>query len=216
LDVDGIRRNFLKYTREAYSLLPKYNTPKILDIGCGSGIPTIELAKLSGGDIVAIDIDQDALDILSKHVASLGLTDRIKVLNRSLLDLGFSHERFDIIWAEGVIQFIGFEKALLNWSELLKTNGNLVLHDELSGMENKLKIIPKCGYELIKYIKLPDNAWGVDYFEPLEKRINELSIKYGKNSTFLEAIKRYQGEINQYKKNPHLNRSIFYILKKVK
>ena len=195
--------------------MPKRDNPKILDIGCGTGIPTIELAKISGGDIIAIDIDQDALDVLSKRVASLGLTNRIKVLNRSLLDIRFSIERFDIIWAEGVIQFIGFEKALKKWYELLKINGNLIIHDDLSGMENKLKIIPKCGYELIKYIKLPDNAWGVGYFEPLEKRINELSIKYGDNSTFLEEIKSYKSEINQYKANPELFRSIFYILKEV-
>ena len=196
-------------------MLPKRDNPKILDIGCGTGIPTIELAKISGGDIVAIDIDQNALDVLSKRVEDLGLTDRIKVLNRSLLDIRFSIERFDIIWAEGVIQFIGFEKALQKWYELLKINGNLVIHDDLGGMENKLKSIPKCGFELIKYIKLPDDAWGVDYFEPLEKRINELSIKYGNNSTFLEEIKSYQSEINQYKANPELFRSIFYILKEV-
>ncbi len=196
-------------------MLPKRDNPKILDIGCGTGIPTIELAKISGGDIVAIDIDQDALDVLSKRVEDLGLTDRIKVLNRSLLDIRFSIERFDIIWAEGVIQFIGFEKALQKWYELLKINGNLVIHDDLGGMENKLKSIPKCGFELIKYIKLPDDAWGVDYFEPLEKRIKELSIKYGNNSTFLEEIKSYQSEINQYKANPELFRSIFYILKEV-
>ena len=196
-------------------MLPKRDSPKILDIGCGTGIPTIELAKISGGDIVAIDIDQNALDVLSKRVEDLGLTDRIKVLNRSLLDIRFSIERFDIIWAEGVIQFIGFEKALQKWYELLKINGNLVIHDDLGGMENKLKSIPKCGFELIKYIKLPDDAWGVDYFEPLEKRINELSIKYGNNSTFLEEIKSYQSEINQYKANPELFRSIFYILKEV-
>ena len=196
-------------------MLPKRDNPKILDIGCGTGIPTIELAKISGGDIVAIDIDQNALDVLSKRVEDLGLTDRIKVLNRSLLDIRFSIERFDIIWAEGVIQFIGFEKALQKWYELLKINGNIVIHDDLGGMENKLKSIPKCGFELIKYIKLPDDAWGVDYFEPLEKRINELSIKYGNNSTFLEEIKSYQSEINQYKANPELFRSIFYILKEV-
>jgi len=216
LDIDGIRRNFLKYTREAYSKLPKRNNLKILDIGCGTGIPTIELTKVSDGEIVAIDIDQDALDVLSKKVENIGLTDRIQVLNRSLLDLGFSHESFDIIWAEGVIQFIGFEKALLNWNELLKTNGNLVLHDDLGGIENKLKLIPKCGYELVDYFKLPDDAWWIDYYDPLEKRIKELGVKYGNNSTFLKAIKSYQGEINQYKKNPNLYRSIFYILKKVK
>jgi len=196
-------------------MLPKRDNPKILDIGCGTGIPTIELAKISGGDIVAIDIDQNALDVLSKRVEDLGLKDRIKVLNRSLLDIRFSIERFDIIWAEGVIQFIGFEKALQKWYELLKINGNLVIHDDLGGMEKKLKSIPKCGFELIKYIKLPDDAWGVDYFEPLEKRINELSIKYGNNSTFLEEIKSYQNEIDNYKANPELFRSIFYILKEV-
>lgn len=196
-------------------MLPKRDNPKILDIGCGTGIPTIELAKISGGDIVAIDIDQDALDVLSKRVASLGLTDRIQVLNRSLLDIRFSIERFDIIWAEGVIQFIGFEKALQKWYELLKINGNLVLHDDLGGMENKLEIIPKCGYELIKYIKLPDNAWWIDYYEPLEKRIKELGDEYQNDPTFLKTVKRFQNEIDNYKANPELFRSIFYILKEV-
>jgi ubiquinone/menaquinone biosynthesis C-methylase UbiE len=215
VDIDGIRRNFLKYTREAYSLLPKRDKPKILDIGCGTGIPTIELAKISGGDIVAIDIDQDALDVLSKRVVSLGLTDQIKVLNRSLLDIRFSIERFDIIWAEGVIQFIGFEKALQKWYELLKINGNLVIHDDLGGMENNLKIIPKCGYELIKNIKLPDNAWWIDYYEPLEKRIKELDDKYQNDPTYLKTVKPFQNEIDNYKANPELFRSIFYILKEV-
>ena len=98
-------------------MLPKRKNPKILDIGCGTGVPTLELAKISDGQIIAIDIDQDALDVLSKYIENLGLTDRIKVLNRSLLDLGFSNERFDIIWAEGVLQFIGFEKALQNCLE---------------------------------------------------------------------------------------------------
>lgn len=205
----------MKYTREAYSILPKRDNPKILDIGCGTGIPTIELAKISGGDIIAIDIDQDALDVLSNRVERLGLTDRIQVLNRSLLDIRFSIERFDIIWAEGVIQFIGFEKALQNWYELLKINGNLVIHDDLGGMENKLKSIPKCGYELIKYIKLPDNAWWIDYYEPLEKRIKELGDKYQKHPTFLKTVKRFQNEIDNYKANPELFRSIFYILKEV-
>lgn len=215
MDIDGIRRNFLKYTRKAYSILPKRDNPKILDIGCGTGIPTIELANISGGDIVAIDIDQDALDVLSKRVANLGLTDRIKVLNRSLLDIRFSIERFDIIWAEGIIQFIGFEKALQKWYELLKINGNLVIHDDLGGMEKNLKLIPKCGYELIKYIKLPDNAWWIDYYEPLEKRIKELGDKYQNDPNFLKTVKRFQNEIDNYKANPELFRSIFYILKEV-
>jgi len=82
-------------------------------------------------------------------------------------------------------------------------------------MENKLEIIPKCGYELIKYIKLPDNAWWIDYYEPLEKRIKELGDEYQNDPTFLKTVKRFQNEIDNYKANPELFRSIFYILKEV-
>jgi len=47
-------------------LLPKYLNPHILDVGCGSGIPAMELAKLSSGHITGIDIDQPSLDRFKK------------------------------------------------------------------------------------------------------------------------------------------------------
>ncbi|WNZ28499.1 MAG: class I SAM-dependent methyltransferase [Candidatus Bathyarchaeota archaeon] len=56
----------MKYTRQAFQILPKINEPYILDIGCGSGIPTIELAKLSEGTIVNVDTDHKELEKLDK------------------------------------------------------------------------------------------------------------------------------------------------------
>jgi ubiquinone/menaquinone biosynthesis C-methylase UbiE len=215
LDYESLRRNFLKYTRRAFYKLPERNSAYILDIGCGSGVPTIELAKLSKGEIIGIDTDQSALNEFRKKINNLGLNNRVKAMNKSLLKLNFPDKSFDIIWAEGVMQFIGFEKALKKWKPLLKLNGNLVLHDDLGGMEEKIKIIPKCGYELVDYFHLPDEAWWVEYYEPLEKRINELRAIHGNDPTFLNAIKRFQEEINAYKANPSRFRSIFYILKKI-
>lgn len=52
---DHLREGLVKYTRKAFKMLPKRPFPCILDIGCGSGVPTMELAKLSDGEIVAID-----------------------------------------------------------------------------------------------------------------------------------------------------------------
>ena len=46
---DKIRKRLLKYTRKAFHILPQMNKPRILDVGCGSGIPTLELARLSQG-----------------------------------------------------------------------------------------------------------------------------------------------------------------------
>ncbi|HJX03327.1 MAG TPA: class I SAM-dependent methyltransferase, partial [Dehalococcoidia bacterium] len=61
---DGFRKRLLKYTRKAFQLLPQLDHPRILDIGCGSGVPTLELARLSNGEIVAVDNDAGALQIL--------------------------------------------------------------------------------------------------------------------------------------------------------
>ena len=65
LNAEKMREVFLKYTRKAFEMLPKMENPCILDIGCGSGTPSIELAKLSDGEITGIDIDQAALDKLN-------------------------------------------------------------------------------------------------------------------------------------------------------
>jgi len=216
INYDQLRSRFLKYTRKAFNLLPEIVKPRILDIGCGNGIPTLELAKLSHGEIIGVDIDQSALNELNTKAKKMDLVERVKGINCSMFELDFPEESFDIIWAEGAIASIGFEKGLKEWARLLKKERFMVLHDDLKDKEFKLKIIPKCGYQLLEHFQLPDDAWWVDYYGPIEKRINELKAIHGKEPTFLDAIKQFENEINSYKKNPKLFRSIFYILKKLK
>jgi ubiquinone/menaquinone biosynthesis C-methylase UbiE len=38
--------------------------PHILDVGCGAGMQTLELARATGGKIVAVDLQQRRLDEL--------------------------------------------------------------------------------------------------------------------------------------------------------
>lgn len=215
IDYDRLRSAFLKYTRKAFEILPVMDKPRILDIGCGNGIPTLELALLSDGEIIGVDIDQPALEELTEKAKKSNLGDRVKVIHCSMFELDFPDESFDIIWAEGAIAPIGFERGLKEWGRLLKKGGFMVLHDDLEGKEYKLKIIAECGYKLIDFFQLPDEAWWAEYYAPLEKRINELRAIHGEESNFLDAIKRFQDEINAYKVNPRRFRSIFYILKKI-
>ncbi|MCK4388191.1 MAG: class I SAM-dependent methyltransferase, partial [Dehalococcoidia bacterium] len=139
VDKDSVRKGLIKYTRKAFHMVPELDRPCILDVGCGSGVPTIELARLSNGQIIGLDIQQNLLDILRRKIEEAGLSDRVKTLNCSMFDMDFPDESFDIIWAEGSISRIGFERGLKEWRRFLKPNGFLVVHDEIGNITEKLE-----------------------------------------------------------------------------
>ena len=210
---EKVRKHFLKYTRQAFQVLPKIKEPTILDVGCGSGNPTIELAKLSGGNITGIDVDQNSLDKLNKKIQHEGFGNRVFTKKCSLLDIGFPDETFDIIWAEGSIHIVGFEKGLRELRRLLRQDGFIVVHDGIKDVSTKLKKVPDFGYKFVNQFKLPDDAWWVHYFEPLERLIKEQREK-AKTNKDLRVLARYQNEVNMFKTNPKENVSAVYIFQK--
>jgi len=211
---DKIRKRLLKYTRKAFRMLPEMDRPRILDIGCGSGVSTLELARLSQGEVVAIDIDQPALDKFNISIKQAGLTDRIRVINRSMFDMDFPDESFDIVWAEGSIYAVGFERGLREWKRLLKPAGFIVVHDEQGNVEEKLEQISNCGYELLGYFILSKETWWSEYFSPLAKWMVESEARYADDPRILEEIHQAQVELDMYKKYPKRNSSVCFVMKK--
>ena len=211
---DRIRKGLLKYTRKAFRMLPKLDRPCILDIGCGSGVPTMELARLSNGEITGLDVNQEFLDALARKIEKAGIQDRVKAMKCSIYDMKFPDESFDIIWAEGSMHIIGFERGLKEWKRFIKTNGFLVVHDEKSNIEEKLKQISICGYELLDYFVLDKDRWWVEYFSPLKKLVFETRTKYADDVKAIEEVYYAEQEIDMFKENPELNSSAFFAMKK--
>jgi len=195
-------------------MLPQLDKPHILDVGCGSGIPTMELARLSNGEIIALDINQDLLDLLVRKIEDAGLSDRVKAVNCSIFNMEFPDESFDIIWAEGSIYVIGFKRGLQEWKRFLKPNGFMVIHDEQGNVIHKLEQISSCGYELLGYFILSEDTWWAEYFAPLEKLIGETQIKYSGDPKALGGLHSAQQELDMFKKNPERNRSVCFVIKK--
>lgn len=212
---EGIRERLLKYTRKAFRMLPQLDKPRILDIGCGSGVPTLELARLSDGEVIGIDIDQRLLDVLSGKVEKAGLSDRVKVINCSLFDMKFPDESFDVVWAEGSINVIGFEKGLQQWKRLLKPGGFMVVHDERGDVRQKLEQISGCGYELLGYFELDADTWRTEYFAPLERLVLEARFKCSDAPGVIKAIQDARREIDMFKKAPERNSSVCFVMKNV-
>ena len=207
-------KGLVKYTRKAFRTLPKMTNPCILDIGCGSGVPTMELAKLSDGEIMAIDTSQTALDRLASKIKKAGLAARVKAVKCSMLNMDFPDLSFDIIWAEGSIAVIGFEKGLTEWWRLLKTEGFLVVHDDLGDLTEKRRQISQCGYELINHFVLNEDIWWNEYYAPLEKKLNEVRVKHTNDKKTIAVLNDDQREIETFKRDPKRYRSIFFIMRK--
>jgi len=211
---DRVRARLCKYTRKAFQLLPKMDSPSILDVGCGSGVSTMELAKLCDGRIVALDIDEHALDRLDAKIKKAGLSHRMRTLKRSMVDMDFPDGSFDIIWSEGSIYVVGFEKGLREWARFLKPKGFLVVHDETGNTEKKLKLIASCGYDLIESFVLDQDVWWNEYCVPLQKLIDEMRSLCADDPGALALIDQNQREIDMFKVTPEQYHSTCFIMRK--
>jgi len=94
------------------------NESRIADIGCGTGGQTMVLAQNAPGKITGIDLFPTFIDLFNANAARLNLQDRVRGIVGSMDKLPFQEEELDLIWCEGAIYNIGFERGLNEWRKL--------------------------------------------------------------------------------------------------
>lgn len=97
------------------------------DLGCGSGGQTMVLAQHLTGTIIGLDLFPDFINVFNENAQKRDVGERVKGVVGSMEDLPFEKETFDLIWSEGAIDNIGFEKGLAHWHGSLKKNGYVVV-----------------------------------------------------------------------------------------
>ncbi len=213
---DYFRAKLLQYTRKAFKMLPQLENPILLDIGCGTGVVTMELARLSGGRVVGIDIDQTALDKLDQKIEQAGLFRQIKTVNCSMKEIEFKDNSFDIVWCEGAVYVIGFENGLKDWRRLMRPLGFLVLHARIVEVEKRVDLIPLRGYTLLDKFIVTKESWWDEYYGPLQNMIEGLRHKYQNDANALAQLEKEQKEVDEFKNNPENHGSVFYLMQKTK
>jgi FkbM family methyltransferase len=102
---------------------------KVLDLGCGSGTFTIAIAKMVGetGKVIAIDAQDEMLQILRKKAAKEGLGSRI-VTHRSEPDRIGVSDKVDFALAFYMIHEVPDVEAFLKEvASLIKDRGKLLI-----------------------------------------------------------------------------------------
>jgi ubiquinone/menaquinone biosynthesis C-methylase UbiE len=234
---DGLPRlgpGDVESTKRAFSMLSTLpSRPRILDIGCGTGAQTLELARLSDGDITAIDHHQSYLDALSERARHAGLSTRITTRLESMAEFPITAPPADLIWAEGSIYVIGFERGLREWRRLLEDGGYIAVthlswltsnvpseakqfweEEKIVDVEENLSIIAKSGYRVLGHFTLPASAWWNDYYIPLEKRVAVARMRYADDAIAHSLIENIQTEINLYRDYSNYYGYEFYVMRK--
>jgi ubiquinone/menaquinone biosynthesis C-methylase UbiE len=224
-------------TKKAFQMLAElFECPEILDVGCGTGAQTLVLAKLSSGNITALDNHTPFIDILKRKARQARLEKRIHCVVGDMAVMNFRAESYDVIWSEGAANLMGFANALKSWKALLKPKGYLVASElvwfkeetpqetkdyfagaypDMRYYEDIYSIIKSTGYETIDYFPLPSKSWWTDYYTPMEKRLAEMRRKYQSNKDAQSIFDSFQLEIDMHRKYSEYYGYGFYIMRKI-
>ena len=210
---------------------------RVADLGCGSGGQTMVLAHHIPGTITGVDQCSELISIFNDSAKKLNLQGRVNGIVGSMENLSFQKEEFDLIWSEGAIDSIGFEKGLTHWSSFLKKNAYVVVTcpswftDErpaeiesfwtdagsrLDTIGDNISIMQKSGYCSVATFTLPEKCWTDNYFIPREAAEKSFLEKYSGNDTVNSYIESSKYEAELYSKYKHYYGYVFYIGKKVK
>lgn len=222
-------------TRKAYGMIQDIPPePRILDIGCGPGVQTMELAKLSGGVVVALDLMPQMIARVKELAAEQGLSDRIETFQMDMKKMDFTSNSFDLIWSEGAIYLMGFKKGLEKIRRFLKPGGYVAVteavwlksdppadvvklweeYPEIDHIGVKLKVVADLDYREVGHFVLPGTSWTEPYYKHLEKKADELEPVWAEEPVALEVIQKARFEIEMFRKYHEYYGYCFFIMRK--
>ena len=208
---------------------------RIVDIGCGTGGQTMVLAKNAPGQITGIDLFPSFVDLFNFNAGRFDFKERIKGIVGSMDNLPFQNEELDLIWSEGAIYNIGFERGINEWYKFLKKGGYIAVSEaswfteqrsseieqfwkdaypEIDTIPNKVAQMQKAGYIPVANFILPENCWIEHFYAPQVMAQEAFLKKYAGNKTAEDFIASERHEAQLYYRYKGYYGYVFYIGRK--
>lgn len=207
----------------------------IADIGCGTGGQTMTLAENVPCRITGIDLFPAFIDLFNTNAKKHNYGERVKGVAGTMDDLPFNDEELDLIWSEGAIYNIGFERGLIEWRKYLKRGGFIAVSEvswfieerpdelnrywqdaypEIDTVSNKVAQMQKAGYIPTAVFILPENCWIKNYYNPQVEAQDRFLEKYKGNKIAEELIANQRSEAELYSRYRKYYGYAFYIGRK--
>lgn len=222
-------------TRRALGMMPHVpESPRILDVGCGPGMQTVELLRNTNGTVVALDLLPDMIARVKASAENAGVSDRLVTLEQDMKEMAFPESHFDIIWSEGAIYNLGFETGLKKVKEFVKPGGYVAVSEavwlksnpppeavefwreypEIDTVAAKLEVIKRIGYDVVGYFIFPPTAWTEQYYDPMEERIAEKTEDWSDIPEAEAVLKEARNEISTFRQHFDYFSYAFFVMRK--
>lgn len=195
--------------------------PEIVDLGCGAGAQTVDLAELTGGTVVAVDRHPPFRAVVDARAAVHGLSGRIRALTADMTETGLPSGSADLVWSEGALYNIGLATALPLCRGLLRPGGCLAFTEpvwrradvpatvqeafaEYPGMgtvADVLAALTAQEFEVVGHFTLPDAVWWEEFYTPMAARIAELREGDAWPAEAVPVLEMCQAEIDMFREH---------------
>lgn len=179
------------WRNKTVALLGDLDDKKVLDVACGTGDLSIELANSSMKVTVAgLDFSKEMVDIGVSKVATKNLENQIHLAVGDALNIKHSDDSFDFVTcAFGVRNFVDLDRGLIEMIRVLKPGGRMAIL-EFTTPKNKFfafcygfyftRILPVIGGfvsgKRFAYNYLPDSVYRFPGPEKITGTLEELGL----------------------------------------
>lgn len=111
----------MEYRHKLYEKVDLKNKRNILDVGCGTGAITMDIAQCTGGEVIGIDIDKEKLQEAEKLLEDIS---NVTLKEADVTDLPFDDGTFDLVIFHLVLIHIkDQQEALKEMARVASKNG---------------------------------------------------------------------------------------------
>lgn len=117
---------------------------RLLDVGCGTGRPSIRLTQTLGCNVVGITVSQSQIEQANQRAAAEGVSEQAQFQYGDAMEMPFPDASFDAAWAfESMFHMPDRAQVLREIARVLKPGGMLLIADaiEVAPMDEQQRMI---------------------------------------------------------------------------
>jgi serine/threonine-protein kinase HipA len=192
------------------------------------------LARELGVPITAVDAHAPFLAELEAEAERQGLGHLVRTRCADFEQLDDAPGGYDLLWSEGAIYVLGWEKGLRRWRPLLAQGGRAAFteatwltearpeeaaafwreaYPSMGTVASNTAVAREAGYELLDTFTLPASAWWDEYYRPLRERMVTLRTEAAADPALADVIAATAREIDLYERFGDTYGYVFYLLR---